>query len=241
VKRLLGALGETSSQSHVPPSSGVEGMAVSKRQARAHAAIAQLNERFPAVFTRTARRPLKIGIHGDLLASGFERKLVMVALRSYCGSSGYLSALREGTARIGLDGDCDDGVKQAIATKLIELAKAGERNPDLLCERVLEEIRPSLAQDPARLRDTPTRNEGEIFELSPGSRNGFCRPTFVPQPTDRRSRAVVTQAEEFRAKAKECEERAERTIDPLIKQRLIELAQRWRDLATYREKQPRQG
>jgi hypothetical protein len=32
-------------------------------------------------------------------------------------------------------GDCDDGVKQAIATKLNELAKAGERNPDLLCER----------------------------------------------------------------------------------------------------------
>jgi hypothetical protein len=38
-------------------------------------------------------------------------------------------------------GDCDDGVKQAIATKLNELAKAGERNPDLLCERVLNEIR----------------------------------------------------------------------------------------------------
>jgi hypothetical protein len=57
-------------------------------------------------------------------------------------------------------GDCDDGGKQAIATKLIELAKAGERNPDLLCERVLEEIRPPWAQDPARLRDTPTHNEG---------------------------------------------------------------------------------
>jgi hypothetical protein len=38
-------------------------------------------------------------------------------------------------------GDCDDGVKQAIATKLIELAKSGERNPDILCERVLGEIR----------------------------------------------------------------------------------------------------
>ena len=38
-------------------------------------------------------------------------------------------------------GDCDDGVKQAIAAKLIELAEAGERNPDILCERVLEKIR----------------------------------------------------------------------------------------------------
>jgi hypothetical protein len=31
-------------------------------------------------------------------------------------------------------GDCDDDIKQAIATKLIALAKAGERNPDILCE-----------------------------------------------------------------------------------------------------------
>ena len=38
-------------------------------------------------------------------------------------------------------GDADDGVKQAIATKIIDLAKAGERNPDILCERVLENIR----------------------------------------------------------------------------------------------------
>jgi hypothetical protein len=35
----------------------------------------------------------------------------------------------------------DDDVKQAIADKVIEFAKAGERNPDILCERVLEDIR----------------------------------------------------------------------------------------------------
>lgn len=38
-------------------------------------------------------------------------------------------------------GDADDRVKQAIATKIIDLAKAGERNPDISCERVLEGIR----------------------------------------------------------------------------------------------------
>jgi hypothetical protein len=38
-------------------------------------------------------------------------------------------------------GDCDDGVKQAIATKIIELAKARERNPDILCEQALKDIR----------------------------------------------------------------------------------------------------
>ena len=38
-------------------------------------------------------------------------------------------------------GASDDDVKQAIANKVIELAKAGERNPDILRERVLEDIR----------------------------------------------------------------------------------------------------
>jgi hypothetical protein len=38
-------------------------------------------------------------------------------------------------------GDCDDHVRQAIATKLIALAKAGERNPDRLCEEAVKNIR----------------------------------------------------------------------------------------------------
>jgi hypothetical protein len=38
-------------------------------------------------------------------------------------------------------GDCAEDVKQAIANKVIEFAKAGTRDPDLLCERVLEDIR----------------------------------------------------------------------------------------------------
>jgi hypothetical protein len=40
-------------------------------------------------------------------------------------------------------GDCADDVKQAIADKLIALAKAGERNPDMLCEEALKDIRRS--------------------------------------------------------------------------------------------------
>jgi hypothetical protein len=38
-------------------------------------------------------------------------------------------------------GDCSDDVKNAIANKIIDLAKSGERNPDLLCERALDDIR----------------------------------------------------------------------------------------------------
>ena len=37
--------------------------------------------------------------------------------------------------------EADDFVKQAIAEKIINLAKVGERNPDILCEQALSDIR----------------------------------------------------------------------------------------------------
>ena len=39
-------------------------------------------------------------------------------------------------------GDCDDDMRQAIANKIIELAKTGERHSDRLCEGALKDIRP---------------------------------------------------------------------------------------------------
>jgi sRNA-binding protein len=79
-------------------------MPLNKRQARAQAAVAQLRERFPAIFGPADCRPLKIGIHSELLAQGLDRETVVGGLRSYCGSSAYLSSLREDAARIGLVG-----------------------------------------------------------------------------------------------------------------------------------------
>jgi hypothetical protein len=38
-------------------------------------------------------------------------------------------------------GDCADDVRQAVANKLIALAKTGERKPDILCEELLKDIR----------------------------------------------------------------------------------------------------
>jgi hypothetical protein len=43
-------------------------------------------------------------------------------------------------------GEGDDGVKQAIADKIISRARAGERNPDILCEHALTDIRRPQAQ-----------------------------------------------------------------------------------------------
>lgn len=38
-------------------------------------------------------------------------------------------------------GNSADDVRQAIATKVIDLARNGERHPDVLCELALKEIR----------------------------------------------------------------------------------------------------
>ena len=67
---------------------------------------------------------------------------------------------------IALRGDCDDDIKQAIATKLIALVKAGERNPDILCEEALKDIRTpqqwaaSEATRSSVLRDNSIATEG---------------------------------------------------------------------------------
>ena len=41
----------------------------------------------------------------------------------------------------------DDHANRMIATRIIELAKAGERNPDLLCEGAAEQLRGHLFGD----------------------------------------------------------------------------------------------
>ena len=60
-------------------------------------------------------------------ASASARRVLGVALELVC------IAVRTG--------DCADEVKQAIADKLIALAQTGERNPEVLCDKVLRDIR----------------------------------------------------------------------------------------------------
>jgi hypothetical protein len=50
---------------------------------------------------------------------------------------------------------------------------------------------------------------------------------------------MTSKAEEYRAKALECEARAEQTRDPFIKQQMIDIAEKWRNMAAYEEKHAR--
>ena len=53
-------------------------------------------------------------------------------------------ALERTRVSLGLTDDLADGI---IARQIIELAKAGERNPDQLCESALNELREHLFGD----------------------------------------------------------------------------------------------
>ena len=75
------------------------------RRATAHAAVTALVETFPAAFTRTGRKPLKLGVHDDLLARGIDPDVIQRGLSSYCQSTGYLNATKAGATRIDLDGN----------------------------------------------------------------------------------------------------------------------------------------
>jgi hypothetical protein len=47
---------------------------------------------------------------------------------------------------------------------------------------------------------------------------------------------LKSNADEYRAKARECEELAEKTRDALIKQQLLDIAQKWRYMADHLER-----
>ena len=97
--------------------------------------IALLEERFPACFAvlERRRRPLKIGIHVDILAAaGVVPAELGWALRRYTQSDGYLAKFKAGAVRIDLDGNAvgavtEDEVKSAAAILAERKARAKAR------------------------------------------------------------------------------------------------------------------
>jgi len=73
-----------------------------------HPVIAALCEKFPAAFFQfeQRRRPLKLGIHKDILAAmpAITAKEIHAAMRYYTSNEFYCRGCIEGAARIGLDG-----------------------------------------------------------------------------------------------------------------------------------------
>jgi sRNA-binding protein len=82
--------------------------------------ITALADLYPACFAvfQERRKPLKVGVRDDVIAAlngAITDKEVSLALRWYCGDSGYLKACTEGTERIGLDGKASGQVTREEA------------------------------------------------------------------------------------------------------------------------------
>ena len=62
---------------------------------------------------------------------------------------------------------------------------------------------------------------------------------YVRHLADERATAVTSTAEEYRAKARDCEERAAQMPDSHVKEQLLEIAKKWRTMAAFEEKHGR--
>ena len=58
---------------------------------------------------------------------------------------------------------------------------------------------------------------------------------YVRHLADERATAVTSTAEEYRAKARDCEERAAQMPDSYVKEQLLEIAKKWRTMAAFEE------
>jgi sRNA-binding protein len=81
-------------------------MSKTGRRARIGAVLKLLSDQFPHAFRQRDPRPLKIGIHVDVLTAlgdAVRRRDLESALRAYTSNPGYLRALSAGASRIDLD------------------------------------------------------------------------------------------------------------------------------------------
>lgn len=70
-----------------------------------HALLNEWYERYPSAFFKAHTRPLKVGIHKDLIArEPWSAKLIRRALANYVNLPRYLKSVRTGIERVDLDG-----------------------------------------------------------------------------------------------------------------------------------------
>jgi len=91
--------------------------------------ILVLAETYPACFDGENPRPLKLGIHRDLMAAGFEKAAVKRTLARYCNRPRYRKALRAGAIRIDLQGQPAGVVTAAEAETTRAAWKADQPAP----------------------------------------------------------------------------------------------------------------
>src|SRR5579872_807503 len=128
--------------------------------------IEELMSAFPAAFMRDPSRvrPLKLGIRDDIYErSGISHRRIIAALRSYCSSTEYLTATKEGAARIDLDGE---SVGVVTATEAEHAARALQRMTKMAAKRTRKS---AAALAPRRLGLNDLRAAARARKTATGS------------------------------------------------------------------------
>ncbi|MCP5425335.1 MAG: ProQ/FinO family protein [Gammaproteobacteria bacterium] len=97
-----------------------------------------LSLRWPAIFNIYYPRPLKIGIHMDLVQAGFDPAYIKRALTGYCRSHRYRRILVEGKERIDLDGQ----PAGRVTAEQVSPGRAGVSQPNAPIKGKLRSPRP---------------------------------------------------------------------------------------------------
>jgi ProP effector len=122
--------------------------------------IATLAERFPACFSLDRyRKPLKVGIHDEVLAAlpDVPAKQVGLALTIYTSSTRYLFWIREGADRVGLGGEVTGQVTAEEAEnakkRLAQVTEAEKRQAQRTQQPIAKQAKPvSETRSPQAIR-----------------------------------------------------------------------------------------
>ena len=130
-----------------------------------------LAETYPACFNSENPRPLKLGIHRDLMAAGFEKAAVKRALARYCNRPRYRKALCAGAIRIDLQGQ---------PAGVVTAAEAETARADLTAwtaRKAGQPVPPRAIASPLPANDTPLPQEA----LVPGRLELTVKFSELPQ------------------------------------------------------------
>ncbi|WP_386082997.1 ProQ/FINO family protein [Vreelandella sp. F11] len=134
-----------------------------------HALLNQWYERYPKAFFKGHTKPLKVGIHQDLVErEEWPSKLIRRALANYVNLPRYIKAVREGAERVDLDGQPAGKVDKEAA--LHASAKRGDQK-----EVKPPEKTPSKQSKSASATKHTRREAPKQPDLAPEAKKGESR------------------------------------------------------------------
>jgi ProP effector len=148
-----------------------------------HEGIAQLAELYPSCFCQP-RRPLKIGIHNDIIARHPELRpgVIASALKTYTRSLCYLETLKAGSARIDLEGNAVGAVTEADEEDAQrKIAKAARRAAAKTIEDRKAAAAPPMTQRVSQV-EQPQSKSATIADLPSGPAAPAPQPTAPTGP-----------------------------------------------------------